>query len=307
MLITAHKLFFTNYILSLPNHIAEKVECSFFDYLQLKNGTFKTTNSNRLNDLNNETTEYFKRQSSPPKKFMDIAVSSGISTYEWYIHLINSGFKNIDMFGTDLTIYAYLVEINKYFKVLVDNSNYPLQYDFFGLAIKNCKFGKCDWVNGIYMMSKLMGSIYARLSKKYLIEELLSTYVNNGSNKNKLNNIRIRKIKLVSQRMNEKDKLVFLTDNLALVNPPNFKHKFDVIRAANILNLCYFSNETLIIFLTHLKERLNSIGSFMMVCRTNEIGENNGTLFRLSNDYKFEVILRIGAGSEIEHIVLSLP
>jgi hypothetical protein len=46
-------------------------------------------------------------------------------------------------------------------------------------------------------------------------------------------------------------------------------------------------------------------GSFLIVNRTYPDGNNHGTIFQLSEANKFEVVARMGDGSEIEDIVLS--
>lgn len=311
MNITAHRLFYTEYIRSLPDSMAETAESDFFCYLQLRNGTFKSTTSDRLTDVNNATTSYFSTIENPPRSFLDVAVSSGVSTDEWYENLLKAGFKGVEMLGTDSTLHAYLIEFNKYFRVLVQNCNFPLQYDLLGIAIKANKFRRLDYINGVYIISKFLKFIYHIASEKYQLVKLLNE--NNFTNNDKwlydIDNVRIiiRKLKLISPRLIKKNNVIFSDDDLSLQNPPSLKNRFDVIRAANILNLVYFPEKTLITFLNRLKERLRGPGSFIIICRTNDHGKNNATLFKLNCNYRFEVVFRVGAGSEIEDIVLSLP
>src|SRR5262245_36978011 len=59
----------------------EALEREFFSSIKLKNGTYKYTYSNRLDDLN-EIVEALL-PSARPLQIMDVAISSGISTLEW--------------------------------------------------------------------------------------------------------------------------------------------------------------------------------------------------------------------------------
>jgi hypothetical protein len=46
-------------------------------------------------------------------------------------------------------------------------------------------------------------------------------------------------------------------------------------------------------------------GSFLIVNRTHADGNNYGTIFRLNDANKFEIVAKMRDGSEIEDIVLS--
>jgi phosphosulfolactate synthase (CoM biosynthesis protein A) len=79
--------------------------------------------------------------------------------------------------------------------------------------------------------------------------------------------------------------------------------RYDMIRAANILNLDYFSDEFLAAALQSLGECLDA-GGMLCVVRTRSDGSNHGSLFEKAEN-GFNAVQRIGDGSEIEHIVLS--
>jgi hypothetical protein len=88
----------------------------------------------------------------------------------------------------------------------------------------------------------------------------------------------------------------------------------DVLRAANILNYGYFSEDTLKHMVRNLRQRLRP-GGLMIVCNTDYSegfdygrmdygGKNNASLFQLNTNGKFEVQARLNAGSEIEDLVM---
>ena len=84
---TAHALYFDETVRGADQ--LEALEDLFFRNIRLPNGTNKTTYRRRLDDLN-----ALARQHLPPKRpldFMDVAVSSGVSTLEWIEFLAESG------------------------------------------------------------------------------------------------------------------------------------------------------------------------------------------------------------------------
>jgi chemotaxis methyl-accepting protein methylase len=92
-----------------------------------------------------------------------------------------------------------------------------------------------------------------------------------------------------------------IEDDLLAVNDSRLCQAFDVIRAANILNVIYFSAEVIGRMLATLNGRLKE-GGLLIIVRTDANGENNGSIFRSSNN-RFCLVDRIGNGSEIEAMV----
>jgi hypothetical protein len=90
-----------------------------------------------------------------------------------------------------------------------------------------------------------------------------------------------------------------------LVNT-SYPQRFHVLRAANILNRAYFDAATLESMLRNLRARLLP-GGMLIVCRTNESGVNNATVFTLADDRRFRAMARLNEGSEIADLVLQLP
>jgi hypothetical protein len=302
--ITAHRLFLTDYCRSLGERRAAEVERNFFASLQLRNGTTKQTEANRLSDVNDATSSYFKRLVPPPEDFLDVGVSSGISTGEWHADLRRAGFKNIRVTGTDLTLHAYLVELNGFFRVLVQQCNFPLQYDVGGIPISAARYGRRGYLDGTYLAAWLLRRLFQRISAKHrLPSRLLGNTAGLLADEQR---IRITGLQLISPSVAERGSVNFIDDDLSAANDPSLIARFDVIRAANILNLVYFTENDLILFLNRLKERLKGPNASLLICRTRQPGDNDATLFRLSPDGRFEVVLRVGSGSEIEAVVLAI-
>ena len=134
MLPTA-KALFLNGNLGMAENTADRdlLEEKFFCSIYLSNGTHKRTWAGRLNDVDKILIAAFQKLGVMPKKFMDVAVSSGVSTVMWLDSFRQAGLGP-SMTATDLTMTAYLVRVKSWLHVLVDKDGVPLQYDVLGLA-----------------------------------------------------------------------------------------------------------------------------------------------------------------------------
>jgi hypothetical protein len=100
-------------------------------------------------------------------------------------------------------------------------------------------------------------------------------------------------------------RLSFAEDDILAPNPEHLRGRFNAIRVANLLNHGYFDAAQLRRAVDNLKDRLIGADSFLIVNRTHADGTNHGTLFRLTEANKFEIVAKMRDGSEIEDIVLS--
>ena len=113
--------------------------------------------------------------------------------------------------------------------------------------------------------------------------------------------LKYQPIALLSRSFANNDRLRMIEDDLLEENPQKLCQAFDVIRAANILNLVYFPVDLIKQMLATLKQRLKEAG-LLIVVRTRPSGENNASIFSLS-DNRFVVVDRYNDGSEIESII----
>lgn len=303
MLPTAQELFL-NSSQGLPDRSASQdlLEEKFFYSIELSNGTHKRTWAGRLDDVDQVLLAVFRKFDVTPKTFLDVAVSSGVSTVSWCDALRQAGLRP-SMTATDLTMTAYLIRLHDWLHVLVDKEGFPLQYDVCGYAWRpRCRFRFYPLGNGA--LTVLWDVLYRRTAGKY---DLLARLKSLGLTTPAVGDPLIKaEIKLVTRRLRDNPDIELLDDDILAPTPTHLQRRFEVIRAANILNRGYFSKEQLRTAVTHLRDRLVGDGSFFLVVRTDETATNNGTLFLLNADGTFRVVERIGAGSEIEDIVLSL-
>lgn len=276
------------------------LERQFFDRVALTNGTQKTTYPNRFDDVNEAFFPHFLRLADRRIKIMDVGASSGLSTIEWYAYLSRSGI-DCDITGTDLTIYVSLVTLRFTSKVaaLMDRNGNIVHFDLFGIGWMRQPRKKLLRPNTLRTLAvRALFRVATMIDGKPL------------STKAGLTNpqceflLKYQPIALLSRSFAHHDRLRMIEDDLLAENDPELCQAFDVIRAANILNLVYFTVERVGRMLKTLKQRLSD-GGLLIVVRTDPSGKNNGSIFRLSSG-QFGLLDRFGEGSEIEHVVTRL-
>jgi hypothetical protein len=166
--------------------------------------------------------------------------------------------------------------------VLSDRDGAALQYDVLGHALRPWR-RRLDYLTGYAVLGALANLVY-RLSGPGASTE----------------------IHLVSPPVADESGIELLEDDLTRPNPPALKGRFDLVRAANILTPGTFTRAQLATMLATVRERLAGPGALLLVCRTDQKGVNDASLFSLGADGGFSVEFRLGAGSEIEDLVLSI-
>jgi glycosyltransferase involved in cell wall biosynthesis len=293
---TAKELFFSG--APLDAEASESREHAFFHSIRLKNGTYKTTYSRRLDTVNEIVTKLLPPYR--PLEILDVGVSSGLSTLEWMESLERAGIE-YRMTASDLCVKAFLLSFGRFGNALVDKAGHPLQFDFLGRAIPY-PLGqrRAVRVPPLFVLAQtfrwILPGLFAALFKQWAIRTEGDAVRRFG--------IGCHRVRLLSPRLKEGTSLTILEDDILTAGL--FKKCFHVLRAANVLNREYFSDETLIRMLVNLRARLKQQG-ILVVCRTGEHNVNDGTVFRLNQADRFDVVCRIRNGSEIESLILDLP
>ena len=272
----------------------EELEVRFFYSIKLKNGIRKYTYPHRLDDLN----DLVNRLLPPdrPLKVMDVAVSSGVNTLEWANSLRRAGI-DCHMMAGDINVNAFLVSIGRHLHVLVDGAGYPLQFDVFGKAIQNPP-GRRKLALYFLPISLIKMALFMRFHgmRKACSEMADRRYASKFG-------INCRQVALVSSKLQRSSDINVIEDDI--LSNAGLRNQFHVLRAANILNRKYFDDDTLVAMLINLRARLTR-GGLLIVCLTDERGRNDATVFMLNKAGRFDVVARLGGGSEIEGLVLGL-
>jgi len=272
----------------------EFLEREFFERVQLPNGTIKTTNAHRMDDLNAAVLPYMAQIADRPLRVMDVSISSGVSTLEWHDFLAVNGIA-CDLIGTDLTVYTSLVSLTSRLAVLIDRHRNILHVDAFGR-------GAPPRANGLQGIAA--GMIRLLFGTAMLVDRRLPPLHGQVRQSARGHLLKCEPVTLLTRGMSERETLHVVEEDLLAPEQPEFKEAFHVVRAANILNRAYFSTQALVQISKKIKARLKPNG-LLIVCRTTHEGVNNATLFQ-SGPEGLRVLHRLGTGSEIEDLLVGL-
>jgi len=214
---------------------------------------------------------------------LDIGVSSGITTIEFADFLRMHG-AEASWVATDLYVKAHIVEVAPGLRVLAAPNGWPLQYDIGGVAVRPW-IRRLDYVTLVFI---------PRILARAVLRRRAAALIGRGCG---------RPVRLVSPRLTGRKDIRFLENDI-MRHEASFEDRFDLVRAANILNRNYFPVESLERAIANVRSYLRGPGALFLVTRTNSALENAGTLFELAGDGAFRAVDRIGSGSEIEDIVL---
>jgi hypothetical protein len=273
----------------------EFLEREFFERVVLPNGTVKTTNANRLDDLNAAILPHIAQISDSPLRVMDVSISSGVSTLEWYDFLGRNGII-CNMVGTDLTVYTSLLSLTPRLAVLVDRNRNILHMDAFGRGAPPRARG----LQGI-----AAGMIRTLFRVAMMVDHQLPPLQGNVREAAQGHLLRCEPVTLLTRSLSQRESLHVVEEDLLAPERPEFREAFHVVRAANILNRAYFSTQVLLQVARKLKERLMPNG-LLVVCRTSDDGVNNATLFQSTAGCGLRILLRLGSGSEIEDLLVGI-
>lgn len=259
-------------------NLTVKTEDNFFAGIRLADKTFKTTASGRMLDLDSMTVRLACDRGWRSPAVIDVGVSSGVTTIDLLAAMVSNGLKPT-VTATDLAIRAAIFAVAPGIRLLTDRAGNPLQYELFGLGIRAWN-RRLDFITGYFLLTRVAHSFAMRLSKSRLMDVKLISRLGMSSARNVVE---------------------FFEDDLAIQNP-SFANRFDIVRAANVLNRSYFEAAKLRIMIANLKTYARKSGALIIINRTHQDGTNHGTVFQTS-DSGVHVVQRIGNGSEIESLV----
>jgi hypothetical protein len=284
MVLTANDFF------NLPSQrVSLADEATFFSSIKVGNNTFKKTGGGRFMALDAALVRYLAGPSPRIGELLDIGVSSGITTLDLDAALTTAGHL-FRVTATDLALDAFIVPIRKGWRALVDSAGHPLQYDIGGHAIRPWR-RRLDWLDGMAV-----------------VLWLLNWYAKPRARRSLASNRVVQRVQLLSPRLLRRKDITVVRDDITVENPA-FSGRFDLIRAANILNLDYFDTPTLRAALANLTSYLSGPGALLLVARTLGDDDHHGTLFEIVEQGDgFRIVERYGNGSEVEALVLeTLP
>lgn len=276
MIITA-----SDFFSRAPADLPPAEEDAFFSGIRNRNSTFKRTHAARFADIDRDLVRLLKGRAAPLAAVLDVAVSSGATTLDLQSAMARAGFHP-RFTGTDIGLQARLLRLGRACSVLVSSDGHPLQLALGRWSVRPWR-RRLDWLTGMWAVRPLLFAWAAgRMGP-----------ATSG-----------RPVLLVSPRLRNHPSIGIVEDDI-LLRRPEFGSRFDVIRAANILNLDYFTQEQLRSATANLLFYLAGPGSLLLVVRSHNDGEQHGTLFELDPGGSPRVVRRYGMGSEIEQLVLA--
>lgn len=245
------------------------LERRFFTSLRMPNGAYKTTLDGRLAELDAECVRQLVGRERV--ELLDIGVSSGVTTLE-LIEAVEAAGMACAAVAADLSIHARLSASFAGYDVLDDAEGRILQLSGpWGVRGRPDREG---WATPAYeCVGKLLRAATGRPQA----------------------------VQLVTPRLAGREG-VSIEEQDIFVRREDWKGRFDMIRAANLLNLSYFDADRIRAAFALLRTYLRPDG-VLAVCRTEiDSGVNNATIFRAVSG-GLEPVARLGAGSEVETLV----
>jgi SAM-dependent methyltransferase len=259
------------------------MEARFFASLKTANGTFKRTEPNRLDPVNEWLVEQLLRHGANLQEALDLGISSGVTTIELAEALRGAGLDPA-ITGTDRNCSARLIKVAPGVRALAEPGGHPLQYELLGVPLR-AWYRRLDFVNGMAAVRHLAHR---------LLDARIAAQVAAG-----LGEI----VPLVTPRTARVANLTVVEDDVTSRNAM-FERRFDLIRAANLLNRHYFSRDDLGRAIANVRAYLKGPGSFLLVVRTIGSPAHHGSLLRMDEQRRLELVTRYGTGSEIETLLL---
>jgi hypothetical protein len=257
-------------VLADASSASPEQERRFFEQLRLPNGTWKTTYRHRLDDLNELLLGLLPV--GHKLEVMDVGISSGISTVEWSEQLAAHGIDHRIVAG-DIQIAGRLTTFGSWFSLVCDESGHEpllLEVGPFSLPIRSER-----------RTVRVLRPLLARLLRGLAMSRSCPVF-------------------LVTAEARQAPQIEVVRDDV--LEPGHFEARFDVLRAANLVQRSYFDEPTLRQAIANLRDRIRN-GGLLALCHTVE-GVNRATVFRRDDDQLVAVAF-LGGGVEVRELVLS--
>lgn len=274
---------------SAGRRLPQNVEDAFFSSIRVGKHIAKKTYAHRLDDVNDIANRVLPK--TRPLRIMDVGISSGISTLEWIESLEAKGI-DYRMDAVDLMVRGILVGLRQGIDVLTDVAGRPLLIDLNGKWI--------PFPPGKRQLAKYFFQILVIRGVLYLIAPEVSARGANAKAHEDNRWFTAGPAPLVYSELRHNPRVTVTEGNL--LEQSTLPVSLHVVRAANILNRSYFSDDQLSAIVQNLRNALCVHGLFI-VCKTDDSGRTEGTVFTLKENGTFEIVESINGGSEIEDLV----
>ncbi len=275
----------SSFFAAAPERITTRDEARFFGLLKTANNTFKRTEPCRLAKIDAALVATLAAHDSPLGDVLDLGISSGVTTLELMEALRAAGHA-VEVTGTDRSVRARLVTLPHGCRALVELDGHVLQYEVFGRAVRPWERRLDRWTG----MAVLRSLVERRLREPAMARAAAGEG---------------QEVALLSPRLRHAGAFRWHEDDITRRNPA-FVARFDLVRAANLLNRHYFEPDALRDAVANTIAYLSGQGAWLLVLRTHGASDHRGTLFRMDEARRLSVVERHGPGSEVEDLIMEL-
>jgi len=262
-----------------PERVTQRDEARFFGALKTGNDTFKRTEHGRLAAIDAWLIRHIRASGAVPRSALDIGISSGVTTVDLVTALEQAGYP-VRFTGIDRSLEARLVDVAPLCRVLLEPNGHILQYEVAGRAIHPWR-RRLDYADGMILLRGLL--------HRWLDARARRSLARDGG----------KQVLLVSPRLGGSAAVDLMESDITL-SDPRLTGRFDLVRAANILNRHYFDPPSLQRAIVNVRSSLRGPGAWLLVVRTLEDGSHHGSLMRMEQGGGLAVVARCGNGSEVE-------
>jgi len=274
-----------------------RIEDDFYGALKTANGSFKTTQHQRLDAVNDAFFTALERCGLKPAVIMDVGVSSGVTTLEWMDEFARRGIA-VKTIVTDRTLHAYLVRLAPHLTLLIDPSGHILQVELMGMAIRPwCS--RRDYLSGMFLLRNAVVA-WARRALGHLALHFPLDAARAAAKADRVTGPFL----LLTPPLRGRPDVTCVEDDILAPNPPALTGIADAIRLANIVQRVYFSDDEIARIICNVRARCRD-GALVVVCR-NHPDSVEGSILRAIPGGGFALEARIGPGSEVERAFCAL-
>lgn len=281
-------------LLELSDHPAREEILRFEEIsivLRTSIGTTRTTFRQRMVDVDEVALRLVRQDYRPDNELIvqDRAASNCLTSSEWAEQIL-AVFPRAHFEASDRLLYLFRISLPGGRTYFVEPGGQPLQY----------------------VESPFVVCLYPREPYRYLLNQFIAA----------LAKWSFRRLSLPENLADSAESKKYRIDKISCVHPearsllrrdPRFTvcersvfqrtPGLDVLRTMNILNLAYFSGNQLVDGIQAASESLKP-GGLWIIGRTLEKSQTNHVTFFRRTNKKWEVLERIGNGSEIEELVM---
>jgi hypothetical protein len=230
-----------------PEDITARDEARFFGLLKTANNTFKRTEPSRLERIDSALIASLAAYRCRIDTVLDLGISSGVTTLELMTALRAAG-HHARVTGTDRSVRARLVPLPHGCRALVESGGHVLQYEVWGRAIRPWKRRLDRWT----------GMTLARALVEWRLREPAMARAASGAGE---------EVVLLTPRLGRSNAFRWVEDDITH-RRESLTGRFDLVRAANLLNRHYFEPPALRDAVANAIAYLSGPGAWLLVLRT---------------------------------------